>query len=100
MLLEDQFRKHLLHLVYGTKGGYTRVRIMQLLLKRPYNTNQLTKELNLDYKTVQHHLRVMLENNIITSSKKKYGTVYFASQFLKENLDLFKDALKNLGKDK
>ena len=100
MFIENQFRKNLLHLAYGTKGGYTRVRIIQLLLKRPYNTNQITKELNLDYKTVQHHLRVMLENNIITVSKKKYGSVYLVSHLLKENLNLFKDVLKNLGKDR
>jgi len=100
MLIEDQFRKHLLHLIYGTKGGYTRVRIIQLILKRPFNANQLTKELALDYKTVQHHLRVMLENDIITSSKIKYGAVYFASHLLKDNLDIFKDVSKNLGKDK
>ena len=100
MLIENQFRKHLLHLIYGTRGGYTRARIIQLLLKRPFNANQLTKELNLDYKTVQHHIRVMLENNVITSSKKKYGAVYFVSQLLKDNLDIFKDVSKNLGKGK
>lgn len=100
MLIEKQFRKHLLHLIYGTKGGYTRIRIIQLLLRRPYNANQIAKELKMDYKTVQHHLRVMLENNIVTSSKNKYGAVYFASQLLKGNLDILKDVLRNLGKSK
>ena len=100
MIIESQFRKHLLHLIYGTKGGLTRIRIIELLFKRPYNANQITKELSLDYKTIQHHIRVMLENNIITSSKKKYGNVYFASHLLKQNKDLFKDALKDLGKYK
>ena len=100
MFLKDRFRKNFLYLIYGTKGGYTRIKIILLLLKRPYNANQITKELNLDYKTVQHHLRIMEENNIIVSSKKKYGSVYFTSEMMKMNIDVLNKVLADLGKDK
>ena len=97
MLIQEHFKRNLWHIIYGTRGGYTRLRIIQMLIKRPYNANHITKELNLDYKTVQHHLKVMAENNIIISSKKKYGKVYFLSNSMKENSGLVKEALAKFG---
>lgn len=53
-----------------------RVRIIRLLRERPYNTNQLTKMLGVDYKTTEHHLRVLQENRIVTPSSDGYGAVF------------------------
>lgn len=53
-----------------------RVRIIRLLRERPYNTNQLTKLLDVDYKTTEHHLRVLRENRIVMPSSDGYGAVF------------------------
>jgi DNA-binding transcriptional ArsR family regulator len=94
--------KHSLwHLLAGTRGGITRIRIIELLRERPYNTNQLREKLSLDYKTIQHHIKVLLDADIITcSDKSKYGSMYFLSPLLEENLQLFNEILEKTGETK
>ena len=63
-------------LIAGTRGGVNRARIINELNSRPYNINQLAKNLNLDYKTVKHHIDVLKKHDIINSSeKKRYGSI-------------------------
>ena len=68
------------YLFLGTRGGETRVLVVKTLKQQPLNAHQLSRVLKLDYKTIQHHLRILLDNNIITAvNKGKYGAVYFVS---------------------
>ena len=83
------------YLVAGTKGGETRGRIIELLDKTPSNANRLAEILNLDYKTVRHHIRVLEKNNIITAiNKGNYGAVYFLSEIMNANIGIFDEILK------
>ena len=81
----------------GTKGGYVRMQIIMLLQKKPYNINELSKKLSLDYKTVQHHIRVLEKSNLIVSSKKKYDNSYKLSTLLLAHKDILKE-IKDMGK--
>ena len=76
-------------LIAGSKGGINRARIIIALHKRPYNANQLTQMLSLDYKTVRHHLDVLKKHNIITQVGEGYGTMYFLSEGLNKKYDEF-----------
>ncbi|AXV37259.1 MAG: transcriptional regulator [Methanobacterium sp. BRmetb2] len=79
-------------LVAGTRGGINRARIINELNSRPYNANQLANNLKLDYKTVRHHIKVLIKNKIVISSGEgQYGTVYMLSDIMKENFDDFTD---------
>lgn len=69
------------YLLAGTRGGETRAKILYALKKRPQNNHQLAKKLGLDYKTVQHHLELLREHNIVTVHGK-YGAVYFVSEHM------------------
>ena len=92
-------KQSLWHMLAGTRGGVTRIEIIELLRKRPYNTNQLHEELKLDYKTIQHHLKILIDESIITSSdKNKYGNMYFLSPLFEENIRLFDEILEKIGK--
>jgi DNA-binding transcriptional ArsR family regulator len=82
----------------GTKGSTNRARIIDELNHRPYNVNQLAEKLELDYKTVKHHIRVLERNNIITSTGKKYGTLYFLSDKMEQNYDSFQEIWKEFRK--
>ena len=94
-------KQYLWHLLAGTKGGITRIQIIRLLLERPYNANQIHEKLQLDYKTVQHHLRVLLKRNIITTQdERSYGSMYFISPLMEENMNLFEEILDKIGKNK
>ena len=60
----------------GTRGGPNRARILRALDDRPRNANQLAEDLDLAYNTIRHHLDVLENNGIITSSDADYGTIY------------------------
>jgi len=85
-----KFQQILYWLIAGSKGGLNRARILGILEKKPMNSNALAKKLCLDYKTVQHHLALLLENQIIVATGRKYGQVFFLSPEMKDNWGLFK----------
>jgi len=82
-------KKMLWWLIAGTKGGVNRAKIIRTLHKRPYNAHQLAEKLGLDYKTIRHHIKVLEENNVLTSSSEKYGAMYFLSSQMEKNYELF-----------
>lgn len=75
----------------GTKGTANRVRIIDELKNRPYNVNQLAEKLDLDYKTVKHHIHVLETNHMVTSNGRKYGNLYFLSDKMEQNYDSFEE---------
>ena len=64
------------YVLTGTRGGTNRVRILRALDERPRNANQIAESLDLDYKTVRHHLDVLCENDVLENSGDDYGAVY------------------------
>ncbi|NHN46818.1 winged helix-turn-helix transcriptional regulator [Halostella sp. JP-L12] len=84
------------YLLIGTRGGETRTKILQVLDQQPRNTNQIAEEVNLDYKTVKHHLDVLQENNIVKDSGHDYGAVYLLTQRVEENWDMIEGIIKSL----
>jgi DNA-binding transcriptional ArsR family regulator len=91
--------KHLLHwLIAGSRGGVNRGRILASLREEPMNANQLANHLDLDYRTIRHHLEVLEENELITSMGEGYGVMYFLSLELEQNMDLFEEIWAEIGK--
>lgn len=67
-----------------------------MLLETPMNTHRLAQELVLDYKAVQHHMKVLEKNNIVSKIGEKYGTIYHLSNFLEVNIRSLDDAISKL----
>lgn len=80
----------------GTRGGPNRARILRAVEQRPRNTNQLADALELDYKTVQHHLEVLLENDIVQNSGDDYGAVYLPSERVRQHEDTVQTIFEQL----
>ena len=76
------------------------MRLISAIRKTPLNTNQLAKELGLDYKAIQHHVNVLEKNNLITRVGDKYGATFFISTFLEVNLETFDEIAMKLEKSK
>ena len=93
---DKQTRKLLLYLFTSTRGGFTRMRIIILLLDQSYNTHQLAKELGIDYKAVQHHMRVLEKNNMVSKIGEKYGAIFHLSNLLEANLAALDEAIYKL----
>lgn len=97
----DRYSKRLLWFIFaGSRGGLNRLRIVKQIRNSPLNINQLAKELQLDYKAIQHHIKVLEKNNIITKIGEKYNVTYFISPFLESNLLIFDDIANKLEKSK
>jgi DNA-binding transcriptional ArsR family regulator len=75
----------------GSRGGENRIKIVDLLKKRPYNINQLADALGVDYKLVQHHIGVLERNNMVTKTGEKYAVLYFISNYLEANIEAFNE---------
>jgi predicted transcriptional regulator len=73
----------------GSKGCINRVKIVLKIKQTPLNTNQLSQVLGLDYKVVEHHMKTLEKNNLVTKIGTKYGATYFLSPLLESNLNLF-----------
>ena len=85
-------------LFVGTRGGLNRVRIISQLRDRPSNKNQLSQDLALDYKGVEHHLKTLEQNNLVTKLGEKYGATYFISPLFEEAEALFDEIVNKLKK--
>ncbi|MDE1819350.1 MAG: ArsR family transcriptional regulator [Euryarchaeota archaeon] len=81
--------KLLWYLLAGTRGGYNRLRILDALESRPANAHQLAVELHLDYRTVCHHLDLLLGNHVLVNPRvEAYGSVYFLNPWLEGHPEL------------
>lgn len=73
----------------STKGAATRIRIVNLLRHHPYNANQMSNELSLDYKAIRHHLATLEKNNLIEKFDAHYGGSYYLSTLFEKNFKIF-----------
>ncbi len=74
---------------------------MKILRDRPSNANQLAERLSVDYKTIQHHLRVLEENGLVVPSEKgAYGAVLFLTPKMEEALPIFDEIWSKIGRSK
>lgn len=81
-------RKVLWWLIGGSRGGKNRFRIIRTLNRKPMNANQLASTLDLDYKTVRHHLDLLVENGVVEAVGDGYGDTYFLTERMESNLDV------------
>jgi len=92
------FEKNLTYILLGQKGGKNRLQIIELLNERPYNLHQLSQVMNLNYRTIEHHIGVLAKNELITTSESEgYGKVYYLTSEMENNigiLDQIKDKVK------
>ncbi|WP_435183687.1 ArsR/SmtB family transcription factor [Halobellus sp. EA9] len=80
----------------GTRGGPNRARILRALDERPRNANQLAEEVDLAYNTIRHHLDVLEDNGIVTSSDADYGTVYLPSDRVRNHWETVETILARI----
>ena len=101
-LYGEKYLKRLLwYLLGGTRGGANRVEILKALLDRPLNANQLAESLKVDYKTIQHHIRVLEENGLVTPSEKgAYGAVILLTPKMEEALPVLEEIWSKIGRTK
>ena len=83
-------------LFVGSRGRTSRIRIMSALRKRPSNRNQLATELDIDYKNIQHHLKILEGNNLVKKIGNPYGVTYYVSALFENNEFVFDEIVTKL----
>jgi DNA-binding transcriptional ArsR family regulator len=90
-------RQLLWFLIAGTRGGANRARIIEALRSRPRNAHQLSELLGLDYRTIRHHLDLLVRNGLLTRpAGEAYAAPYFLSPYLEGNYGVFEEVRKRL----
>jgi len=84
------------YVLTGTRGGKNRVRLLRAIDERPRNANQLAENLDLDYKTVRHHLDVLMDNGVIENSGDDYGAVYLPTGQVRQNWETVEDIFEQV----
>lgn len=97
--VDPAFRRVLVFLLVGTRGGNNRALILRLLKEEPLNANKIAERLKLDYKTVQHHLGLLEQHSVISPSPKgSYGAVYFLTPQMEKSVQLLDEIWVKSGK--
>jgi predicted transcriptional regulator len=94
---DPDFRRMLLFLLGGSRGGENRARIIRRLRVKPSNINQLAGDLGLQYKAIQHHIRILVSNSLLVTSGEKYGMIYSLNPWFEAHIDLFEQICGKLG---
>src|SRR3989442_3215498 len=95
---EKHLRRLLWYLLGGTRGGPNRAEIIKTLQNRPCNANQLAETLRVDYKTIQHHIRILEENGLVSlANKGSYGAVLFLTAKMEEELPILHEIWGKIG---
>jgi predicted transcriptional regulator len=88
----------MVYIFVGTRGGSNRIRIVELLKGEPLNPNRISEKLALDYKTIQHHIKILEENGVIVpSSKGTYGAIYFLTPYAEKHYEVMKSMWARFG---
>ena len=94
---DPELRRTLWFLLGGKRGGENRARIIWSLSAKPSNINQLATELNLQYKAVQHHIKILVGSSLLVPSGEGYGAVYLLTQWFEFHFEQFEQISVKLG---
>ena len=94
---DPRFKMILWFIVGGTKGGINRAKILNLIKNTPMNANKIATLLNLDYKTVLYHVKILSKNDLVTKAEKEYGAEYQLTQIMKENQSVLEEIMQKIG---
>jgi len=83
-------------LFVGSRGAANRIRIMSSLRKMPSNRNQLATELGMDYKGIQHHIKVLEGNNLVKKIGNQHGLIYCVSALFENSEAVFDEIVDRL----
>lgn len=79
--------KILLNLIIARAGGITTSKIIDEILIKPQNANQIAKKLNLNYTTITYHTELLCKNNYVIKEKVNNYYYYSPSDKLIKNID-------------
>ncbi len=74
-----------------------RIKIIKSLLESPKNANKLSSNLNVNYRTIEHHMKVLISNHLVLVQGDGYGKVYFPDQVVVRNIKMLQEIFTSAG---
>lgn len=94
--IDDIHIKRLFYwLFFASRGGFTRIQIVIKLLNSPLNKNELSVALDLNYRTIEHHIKVLVENNIVEGDNRKYDSIFYLKESVKPHIERLAEIIFN-----
>ena len=93
----SRFKMILWSIVAGTRGGINRAKILNLIAATPMNANKIATVLNLDHKTVAHHVKILSKNELVVKAEKEYAAEYALSTIMEENKEVLEEIMQKIG---
>ena len=94
---DPRFKMILWSIVAGTRGGVNRAKILNLIRNTPMNANKIATVLNLDHKTVIHHVKILSKNNLIIKAEKDYAAEYQFTDLMQKNQNVLGEIMEKIG---
>ena len=91
--VHPEIKKIFWNLFASTRGAANRVKIMTFLRERPSNTNQISTNVEMDYKSASHHLKALEENHLVEKLQSYGMTTFFVSPLFEENQQVFDEII-------
>ncbi len=76
--------------IAGTRGGPVRLAVLKIIAKKKMNINQVSIRMNMDYKTIQHHMRVLDKSGFVKKEMSKNESIYSVSDLIMSNKEIMK----------
>lgn len=92
-----RFKMILWSIIAGTRGGINRAKILNLVKDTPMNANKIATVLNLDHKTVIHHVKILSKNELVLKDEKEYGAEYHLTEIMKDNQSVLEEIMTKIG---
>lgn len=93
---DPRFKIILWSIIAGTRGGINRAKILNLIKETPMNANKIATVLNLDHKTVIHHVKILSKNELVEKAEKDYGAEYHLTQIMKDNQKTLEEIISKI----
>lgn len=94
---DHRFKMILWSIIAGTQGGVNRAKILHLIKDTPLNANKISTILNLDHKTVVHHVKILAKNELVVKAEKNYAAEYTLSEIMKANQSVLEEIMQKIG---
>jgi predicted transcriptional regulator len=76
--------------IAGTRGGPVRLAVLKVIDRERMNVNQIAIKMGMDYKTIQHHVRVLEKSGFVKKEAAKSENIYSVSDLIKSNTEIMK----------
>ena len=95
---DRRFKMILWSIIAGTRGGVNRAKILNIIRKTPMNANKIATVLDLDHKTVVHHVKILAKNNLIVKAEKSYAAEFELTKIMKDNQNVLEEIIQKIGR--